>query len=269
MVESSRTPKLHIVGKLPPEPAIELSNVNLWFNDNCVLSDISCKIPKGKITCIVGPSGAGKSTLLRSFNRIHDGTQGLFVKGETRILGQDIVSDFSDITKLRETVGMVFQRPCVFPRSILENVVFGLRNRKLSKPEKHAITEKALRASSLWPEVSDRLGDSALNLSLGQQQRLCIARSLAMKPEILLLDEPTASTDPVSTLKIEESLKNLAGEYTFVMVTHDIAQAKRIGDHVMFMCDGKLIEAGPQDHMFSCAAIKQTSEYLKGAVCDC
>lgn len=164
---------------------------------------------------------------------------------------------------------MVFQRPCVFPCSIAENVLFGVRDKRLSKTDRRKLVEESLRAASLWNEVSNRLDDSAVSLSLGQQQRLCIARSLAMKPDIILLDEPTASVDPVSGRAIEETIKTLSMTYTLIMVTHDIRQTQRISDQVAFICDGTLIEAGPKAHMFSKKAAAKTRGYLSEEFCDC
>jgi len=226
-------------------------------------------LPARAVTCIVGPSGSGKSTLLRSLNRINEDTPTFSTRGDLRVSGRSVTSDFSDVTELRRKVGMVFQRPCVFPCSIADNVLFGVRDKKLSKIKQREIIEDALRAASLWQEVSTRLDESAVSLSLGQQQRLCIARTLAMKPEVILLDEPTASVDPVSARAIEETIKTLSKTYTIIMVTHDLRQTRRISDQVVFICDGKMIESGPKTLMFSASASPKTKDYLNEEFCDC
>jgi len=259
--------------KLVPNPAVEIAasfeNFGAWFGDSCILSGLTFDVPARAVTCIVGPSGSGKSTLLRSLNRINEDTPAFSATGDMRVAGRSIFNDFSDVTELRRKVGMVFQRPCVFPCSIAENVLFGVRDKRLSKIERRTLVEETLRAASLWKEVSTRLNESAISLSLGQQQRLCIARTLAMKPEIILLDEPTASVDPVSARTIEETIKTLSQSYTIIMVTHDLRQTRRVGDQVMFICDGTMIEAGPKAHMFSSNASPKTKDYLNEEFCDC
>jgi len=259
--------------KLVTEPAVEVAasfeNFGAWFGESCILSSISVDVPARSVTCIVGPSGSGKSTLLRSLNRINEDTPTFSATGDMRIAGRSIITDFADVTELRRKVGMVFQRPCVFPCSIAENVLFGVRDKRLSKMERRTLVEESLRAASLWKEVSNRLNDSAISLSLGQQQRLCIARTLAMKPEVILLDEPTASVDPVSARAIEETIMTLSKTYTILMVTHDLRQTRRVSDQVMFICDGSLIESGSKAHMFSANATSKTRDYLNEEFCDC
>lgn len=259
--------------KLVTEPASEIrisfDKFEAWYGSNCILSDITFDIPAQAVTCIVGPSGSGKSTLLRSLNRINEDTPKFSIAGDMRIADRSIMKDFPDVTELRRKVGMVFQRPCVFPCSISENVLFGVRDKKLSQADRRRILEDALKAASLWTEVSARLDDNATSLSLGQQQRLCIARTLAMKPDVILLDEPTASVDPVSARAIESTIKALADKYTIIMVTHDIRQTRRVGDHVVFICDGSLIEAGSGEHMFSLTAQPKTQSYLREEFCEC
>jgi len=268
MVQSS--PKhLKLVATNAQDTAVSFQNFGAWFDNNCILSNISIDVPHRSVTCIVGPSGSGKSTLLRSLNRINQDTAGFSTRGEMKVAGKSIINDFPDITDLRRHVGMVFQRPCVFPCSIAGNVLFGVRDKKLSETDKKELIEEVLRAASLWPEVHNRLEDSAMSLSLGQQQRLCMARTLAVKPEVILLDEPTASVDPVSARSIEESIKALSNRYTIIMVTHDIRQTRRIADHVVFLCDGEMIESGNCEHMFSADASKKTQEYLNEEFCDC
>lgn len=268
---------LQLVSDAPTNPAsheahnmaVSFENFGAWFDNNCILSGISFQAPARSVTCIIGPSGSGKSTLLRSLNRINEDTPGFSVRGDIRLPERSIINDFPDITALRRHIGMVFQRPCVFPCSISDNVLFGVRDKTLSHSQKQERLEMSLRDASLWKEVHNRLGDSALSLSLGQQQRLCIARTLAVKPKIILLDEPTASIDPVSARSIEETIKTLSDEYTIIMVTHDIRQTRRISDHIVFLCDGELIETGAADHMFSEHAKEKTQAYLNEEFCDC
>ena len=262
-------PFLKLVTEPSNEMGLSFDKFEAWFGSNCILSDITFDVPAQAITCIVGPSGSGKSTLLRSLNRINEDTAKFSVAGDMRLADRSIMNDFPDVTELRRKVGMVFQRPCVFPCSISENVLFGVRDKNLSQADKRKILEDALKAASLWTEVSMRLDENAMSLSLGQQQRLCIARTLAMKPDVILLDEPTASVDPVSARAIETSIKALSDKYTIIMVTHDLRQTRRIGDHVVFICDGGLIEAGSGEHMFSLSALKKTQAYLREEFCEC
>lgn len=254
---------------LDAHPAISLDGFSAYYGENCIISDVTLDIPQRGVTCIIGPSGAGKSTLLRALNRINEESPQSSVSGKASVLGRPLVAGYPDITELRQKVGMVFQTPCVFPRSISENVLFGLRGQKLSKLEKREIVERCLKSAALWDEVSRRLSDSALSLSLGQQQRLCIARALAMSPEILLLDEPTASIDPVSARAIENLAMDLSSDMTIIMVTHNIAQTKRISDHVVFLCDGQIVEAGAKTDMFSRRSLDKTRTYLTEEFCDC
>ncbi len=262
-------PFLKLVTEPESEIRISFDKFEAWYGSNCILSDITFDVPARAVTCIVGPSGSGKSTLLRSLNRINEDTPKFSIAGDMRIADRSIIKDFPDVTELRRKVGMVFQRPCVFPCSISENVLFGVRDKKLSQADRRRILEEALEAASLWTEVSSRLDDNATSLSLGQQQRLCIARTLAMKPDVILLDEPTASVDPVSARAIENTIKTLSDNYTIIMVTHDIRQTRRVGDHVVFICDGRLIEAGKGEHMFSSGALPKTQSYLNEEFCEC
>ena len=265
-------PQLKVVdGKAADTPAaIDVSDFNVWCCEAHILNNVSAQFPARGITCIVGPSGSGKSTLIRSINRINDEVPGFIHKGAIRFEGRDIFTDYKDLTTLRTEIGMVFQKPCVFPKSIAENVLFGLRDgRKLSTADRLMIVEENLRAVSLWKEVSKRLDESATSLSGGQQQRLCIARTLAVKPKILLLDEPTASVDPVSGRAIEELLLELKKDYTILLVTHDLAQCRRIADHIVFMCDGEMIEQGSRQAMLEAPAHEKTARYLNDSFCDC
>jgi len=250
--------------------AVTIRNFHVWFCDAHVLNDISVAFQKQKINCIIGPSGSGKSTLIRSINRINDEVEGFTTKGTIHFNGNNIYDRSLDVTDLRKQVGMVFQKPCVFPKSIRENVLFGIQHiRRLSKHERVRIVEENLKAVSLWKEVSHRLNDHAGSLSLGQQQRLCIARTIAVKPEVLLLDEPTSSIDPVSTRAIEELMVELKKQYTIVFVTHNIPQANRIADHLVFLCDGQVIEQGIKEKLFSNPEREQTWTYLNDEYCEC
>ncbi len=249
--------------------ALCTDNLNVWFNDTHVLNNVSTGILKQKITCIVGPSGSGKSTFVRSINRINDDVESARVEGQI-LFNETNIYDIDDLATLRSKIGMVFQKPCVFPKSIAENVLFGIQiQKKLSPAEKLEIIEQNLKAVSLWKEVSHRLNDSATSLSVGQQQRLCIARCLAVKPEIILMDEPTSALDPVSTRAIEQTILELKKRYTIIFVTHNIQQAERISDQLIFLCDGKIIEQGPVNELFQNPRNPQTKEYLKNEFCDC
>lgn len=269
MAEKALKPTLSVVGKTQKE-IIEFKNFQVWINENHILDNIELTIPENEITCIIGPSGSGKSTLIRSINRINDEVSGIITQGEILFNGSSINAVDVDVAQLRSRIGMVFQKPCIFPKSIKENVLFGIQHlKKLSKLEKLKIAEENLKAVSLWKEVAHRLNDKAISLSIGQQQRLCIARTLAIKPEVILLDEPTSSLDPVSTRAIEDMMVKLKKDYTIVFVTHNIKQAKRIADNLVFICDGKLIEQGPTSKMISCPSSPQTRAYLTDEYCDC
>ena len=249
---------------------LKTSKLNVWIDNYHILNDIDLTVFKNEITCIVGPSGSGKSTLIRSFNRINDDISGINIQGSIHFNESDIYTCTKDTALLRSKIGMVFQKPCVFPMSISENVLFGIQHqRKLSKIEKLEIVEENLKAVSLWKEVSHRLDDAAGSLSIGQQQRLCIARALAIKPEIILLDEPTSSLDPVSTRFIEETILKLKERLSIVFVTHNIQQAERIADQLIFLCDGKIIEQGPVNKLFQNPDNQQTKDYLRNEFCDC
>ena len=262
-------PDLKLVAPPLAAPAIAVTNFSAAYGDVSVIKDISLTVPARSVTCLLGPSGSGKSTLIRSLNRINDDLAGFSTQGDIHIDGECCRTGFTDVTRLRAKVGMVFQTPCVFPGSIAANVLFGVKAKKLSKIEKAQIVEKSLRAAALWSDVSHRLTASAATLSVGQQQRLCIARALAVTPDILLLDEPTASVDPVSAREIETLIKTLSDDYTIIMVTHDVRQAGRIADHAIFLCDGEIIEQGPRAHMFSKSALPKTRTYLLEEFCDC
>jgi len=269
MAEKALKQNLSVVGKTQKE-IIEFKNFQVWIKENHILNNIDLNIPKNEITCIIGPSGSGKSTLIRSINRINDEVSGIDIRGEILFNGLSINEKNTDVAQLRTQIGMVFQKPCIFPKSIKENVLFGIQHlKKISKLEKLQIVEENLKAVSLWKEVAHRLNDKAISLSIGQQQRLCIARTLAIKPEVILLDEPTSSLDPVSTRAIEDMMVKLKEDYTIVFVTHNIKQAKRIADNLVFICDGKIIEQGSSSRIFSCPTNPQTKAYLTDEYCDC
>lgn len=243
---------------------ISTKNLNLWFGDNHILKDISISVPQKKVDAIIGPSGCGKSTLLRCFNRMND-LSGARIDGNIILDGKDIYKDKIDVYDLRMRVGMVFQKPNPFPKTIYENVAFGLRIQ--GKRNKKSIDEKvenSLRNVWLWEEVKDRLNESAFNLSGGQQQRLCIARALAVDPEVILLDEPTSALDPKSTSKIEELIVELKNSVTILIVTHNIAQAGRISDYTTFLYLGELIEFGQTKDVFTVPKDERTEQYLTG-----
>jgi phosphate transport system ATP-binding protein len=244
---------------------ILVKNLNLWFGQKQVLKNIDMAIMRNQLTAIIGPSGCGKSTLLRCFNRMNDLISEAKITGSIFIDDKNIYTDNIDIYALRMKVGMVFQKPNPFPKSILDNVLFGLHIKSdKNKPEMLSKVEKSLRDAWLWDDVKDRLHRPAFELSGGQQQRLCIARALATDPEIILLDEPTSALDPQSTAKIEELLVELKNKVTIVHVTHNIAQAARVADYTAFMYLGELIELGPTDKLFTTPKDKRTEAYLTG-----
>ncbi len=243
---------------------IQTEKLNLWFGKKHILHDVSIPIYDKKITALIGPSGCGKSTLLRSFNRMNDLIPETKIKGKVMLFDKDIYSQKTDVTEIRTQVGMVFQRPNPFPKSIYKNVAFGLEIRGEKKSVIDGIVEKSLKDAWLWDEVKDRLNDSAFSLSGGQQQRLCIARAMANDPKIILLDEPTSALDPQSTAKIEELCIELRDKVTILIVTHNIAQAGRISDYTAFMYLGELIEFGETKKVFTVPQNKKTEAYLNG-----
>ncbi len=244
---------------------LKVKNLDLYYADKRVLNSINMFIPKHRVTAFIGPSGCGKSTLLRCFNRMNDLVDLCRVTGIVTLEGEDIYARKVDVAELRRRVGMVFQKPNPFPKSIYENVAYGLRIQGIRK--KHAIAESvewALRSAALWDEVKDRLQESALGLSGGQQQRLVIARTIAVKPAVLLLDEPASALDPISTLKIEELIHALKNHFTIVIVTHNMQQAARVSDYTAFMYMGDLVEFGSTDTLFTNPEKKQTEDYITG-----
>lgn len=244
---------------------LSVTNLNLYYGAAHALKDVNMILPRQRVTAFIGPSGCGKSSLLRCFNRMNDLVDACRIEGNISLDGADIYHRSIDVADLRRRVGMVFQKPNPFPKSIYENVAYGLRiqgiNRKRQLDES---VEKSLQAAALWNEVKDRLHDSALSLSGGQQQRLVIARTIAVEPEVLLLDEPASALDPISTLKIEELINELKQRYTIIIVTHNMQQAARVSDFTAFMYMGKMIEFGTADKIFTNPAQKQTEDYITG-----
>jgi phosphate transport system ATP-binding protein len=247
------------------EIALEVSKLNLFYGESQALYDIDMLIPKNRVTAFIGPSGCGKSTLLRCFNRMNDLVDGCRINGEIKLHEEDIYSKQVNVANLRRRIGMVFQKPNPFPKSVYENVAYGLRIQGVrDKRTLDEAVEKALRGAALWDEMKDRLDDNALGMSGGQQQRLVIARAIAIEPEVMLLDEPASALDPISTLKIEELIYELKQNYTIIIVTHNMQQAARVSDYTAFMYMGKLIEHADTDKLFTNPSEKQTEDYITG-----
>ncbi len=245
--------------------AIEVRDLRLYYGEKQALKGIDMDIPRTRVTAFIGPSGCGKSTLLRCFNRMNDLVDNVRIEGKILLDGQDIYDPALDVAELRRRVGMVFQKPNPFPKSIYENVAYGLRIQGINDRRiLDEVVEKSLRRAALWDEVKDRLQDNALGMSGGQQQRLVIARAIAVEPEVLLLDEPASALDPISTLKIEELIYELKSNYTIVIVTHNMQQAARVSDYTAFMYMGELIEYGDTDTLFTNPKKKQTEDYITG-----
>jgi phosphate transport system ATP-binding protein len=264
-------PSLTVPSRPQPEPSqhpvcIDVQGLNFYYGQKRALEDINIGIPAKLVTAFIGPSGCGKSTFLRTLNRMNDIIAGTRVEGKVLIEGDDIYASGTDVVKLRRRVGMVFQKSNPFPKSIFENVAYGLRLNGMasSRADLHARVEESLRAAAIWDEVKDRLYDSALALSGGQQQRLCIARALAIKPEIVLMDEPASALDPIATQRIEELIYQLKAQYTIVIVTHNMQQAARVSDRTAFFWLGKLVEEGPTDRIFTNPHEKLTEDYVTG-----
>jgi len=245
--------------------AVEVDGLNLYYGGKRALNSVNMHIPRNRVTAFIGPSGCGKSTLLRCFNRMNDLVDSCSIDGQITLDKENIYAKGVDVAELRRRVGMVFQKPNPFPKSIFENVAYGLRIQGIKKKRLICETvEWALKSAALWDEVKDRLHESALGMSGGQQQRLVIARTIAVKPEILLLDEPASSLDPISTLKIEELIHELKKNFTIVIVTHNMQQAARVSDYTAFMYMGDLIEFGTTDQLFTNPVQKQTEDYITG-----
>ena len=249
----------------PLGPKIEVENLNLWYGDFQALIDVSMSVREKSITALIGSSGCGKSTLLRCLNRMNDLIEDVRIKGSVRIDGAEIYGAKDGLPALRKKVGMVFQRPNPFPLSVFENIAFGPKvHHAARKSELDGIVEESLRAVHLWEEIKDKLDRSALALSLEQKQRLCIARLVAVKSEVLLMDEPCSALDPVATLRIEELMNALRSEYTLVIVTHNMQQAARVSQETGFMLLGELVEFGPTADIFTRPQDKRTEDYITG-----
>ena len=250
----------------PSAPQIRVSQASFFYGAKQALFDISFDIPARLVTAFIGPSGCGKSTLLRTFNRLNDTIPGIRLQGRVEIDGEDIYTPSTDVVDLRRRVGMVFQKSNPFPKSIFDNIAYGIRVNGLasSRADLHGQVEESLKAAALWDEVKDRLHDSALSLSGGQQQRVCIARALAVHPEILLMDEPASALDPIATQRIEELIYELKNDYTIVIVTHNMQQAARVSDHTAFFWLGRLVEYDRTDKIFTAPGEKLTEDYVTG-----
>ena len=244
---------------------ITVKDMCLWYGDHQALKNVNIEIPEKSITAFIGPSGCGKSTFLKTLNRMNDLIPGVKITGDIRYEGTDIFSKEVDVNNLRKEIGMVFQKPNPFPMSIYDNVAYGPRTHGITnRVQLDEIVERALRDAAIWDEVKDRLKKNALGMSGGQQQRLCIARALAVQPKILLMDEPTSALDPISTSRIEELVMELKEKYTIVMVTHNMQQAVRVSDYTAFFLLGELVEFGRTDDIFSQPKDQRTEDYITG-----
>ena len=249
-----------------PATKLDVKDLDAWFGKNHVIKKVSLAVRENSVTAIIGPSGCGKSTFIRCLNRMHELIPGARLAGQLLLDGNDLYARGVDPVELRRRVGMVFQRPNVFPTmSIRDNVLAGFRlNGSHTKSDEHALVEQMLQRTSLWDEVKDRLDESAVRLSGGQQQRLCIARAIAVEPEVLLMDEPASALDPIATARIEELIDELKARYTIVIVTHNMQQAVRVSDDTAFFYMGELIEFGPTTEIFSTPKVQRTEDYVTG-----
>ena len=254
------------------DPVFELRGVNVYYGDFLAVRDVELAIPRNEITALIGPSGCGKSTLLRTLNRMHDLTPGARVEGEIAYHGHNVYAPDVDPVEVRRRIGMVFQKPNPFPKSIFENVMFGARIKGF-KGDEQQLVEQSLRKAALWDEVKDKLHESGLSLSGGQQQRLCIARAIAVEPDVILMDEPCSALDPIATLKIEDLMRDLRDDYSIVIVTHNMQQAARVSDRTAFLSldvkddgvrTGVVVEYDTTDHIFTQASDERTEGYITG-----
>ena len=247
--------------------SIEVQNLNVYIKGNHILKDVNITLPEKQITCIIGPSGCGKTTLLRTLNRLIDNVEGVKLTGKVLVDGQDIIGAETEITELRRKIGLVSQRPCPLPMSIFDNVAYGCRINQMFKRRKQLIlhVQKNLRAVGLLEEIKGRMRTPATRLSIGQQQRLCLARSLAVRPEYILADEATSALDPISSKTVENLFVSLKKQYSIIMVTHTLHQALRIADNVVFMYLGEVVETGSADQVFNHPQKELTQKYLSGA----
>ncbi len=271
---SPHPPPSDLAAALPPPDTkgtaseaviVRCDHLHLWYGAKQGLTDVSMDFPRNQVTALIGPSGCGKSTLLRCLNRMNDLIDDVRTEGAILLDGQDITDKALDVIELRRRVGMVFQKPTPFPKSIYENVAFGLRIAGVhDRRTLDEAVERSLQRAALWDEVKDRLHDSALGFSGGQHQRLCIARAIAVSPEIILMDEPCSALDPRSTTRIEDLIGELRGEYTIIIVTHNMQQAARVSDHTAFLYEGVLVEFGPTKRLFTMPEKKETEDYITG-----
>jgi len=274
---SPAAPESHVSYEVDPrknlkpdaQTKIDIQHLNFFYGSKQALTDVSLPIREHQVTALIGPSGCGKSTFLRTLNRMNDLIPNTRTEGEAIFEGENIYSKSTDVVLLRQRIGMVFQRPNPFPKSIFDNIAYGLRIQHTSGKQLHEIVEQSLVDAALWDEVKDRLNTSALGLSGGQQQRLCIARALAVKPDVLLMDEPASALDPIATLKIEELITELSANYTIVIVTHNMQQAARVSQYTGFFLSreeykGRLIEYGPTVEIFEHSKRKETEDYVSG-----
>ena len=256
-------PTIHDIDLSDGTPALEAEELSVYYGSTPAVKEVSFAVPARRVTALIGPSGCGKSTLLRCFNRMNDLVPGARVKGRVAFFGQDVYGSDTDPVEVRRRIGMVFQKPNPFPKSIYDNVAFGARVNGF-KGDLDDLVENSLRLGALWEEVHDRLEDSAYGLSGGQQQRLCIARTLAVKPDVVLMDEPASALDPIATQRIEELIHELKKEYTIVIVTHNMQQAARISDYTAYLYLGELVEYGPTETIFTNPRENSTEAYLTG-----
>ncbi|GIX46013.1 MAG: phosphate import ATP-binding protein PstB 1 [Candidatus Tectimicrobiota bacterium] len=248
-----------------PDPILDIQDLSLYYGETPALRHISLAIPRKRVTAFIGPSGCGKSTLLRCFNRMNDLIEHVRIEGSIKLDGEEINDPNLDVIRLRRRVGMVFQKSNPFPKSIYENVVYGLRIAGVrNRAVLDEVVERSLRAAALWDEVKDRLHESALRLSGGQMQRLCIARAIAVNPEIILMDEPCSALDPIATSRIEDLIDELKQDYTVIIVTHNMQQAARVSDYTAFLYLGELVEYDETDKIFTAPAQKRTQDYITG-----
>jgi phosphate transport system ATP-binding protein len=248
-----------------PRPIIEIRNLVLRYGEKVALQEIDLEIPERRVTAFIGPSGCGKSTLLRCLNRMNDLVDNIDIRGQILLDGTNVYDRATDVVALRQRVGMVFQKSNPFPKSIYENVAYGLRIAGTRRKDVlDAAVEKSLQGAALWDEVKDRLNESALSLSGGQQQRLCIARAIAVEPEVILMDEPCSALDPIATTKVESLIHELAERYTIVIVTHNMQQAARVSDRTAFLYLGRLVEVGPTEKIFTAPEKRETEDYITG-----
>ncbi len=250
---------------LEAESILDIQDFSLWYGETQALFNIQMKVPKGKVTALIGPSGCGKSTLLRSVNRLNDLIDHVQIEGDIFLNGESIYDPHRDVIELRKQMGMVFQKSNPFPMSVFENVIYSMRiDGERNSSVLNEVCKRSLQGAALWDEVKDRLNSSGLGLSGGQQQRLCIARAIAAEPEVLLMDEPCSALDPIATDKIESLIHDLKGEYSILIVTHNMQQASRVSDYTAFMYLGRLIECGPTAEIFSTPHLKETEDYITG-----